>query len=179
MKTMELRTADGREVARSVHMACSFTSRWSGRFRRVPGGERDRVLLVPCRSVHTIGMHFAIDVVFLTRRMKIVGLAAAVPPWRFKLAPAGTRWILQLGAGQIAAAGLTVGTHVVVESEAEEPPCTPTIAESPAPARTTCVPRQQDGAQRSACERLPIQFSLRLPLERRCAAACHAKRERR
>jgi uncharacterized protein len=166
MRTMELRTADGREVARSVHMACSFTSRWSGRFRRVPGGEHERVLLVPCRSVHTIGMRFAIDVVFLSRQMKIVGLAAAIPPWRFKLAPSGTRWILQLAAGQIAAAGLTVGTHVLVDSSGD-----------PA-ARPTCSLRQKDGSQRHSCERLPIQFSLRLPFERRCGAEGHVKRER-
>lgn len=157
MKTIELRTADGREVARSVRMACSFTSRWSGRFRRVPGGEQERVLLVPCRSVHTIGMRFAIDVVFLSRQMKIVGLAAAIPPWRFKLAPTGTRWILQLAAGQIAAAGLAVGTYVVVES-------TPDASALP-----TCSLRQKEGLQRRTCERLPMQFSLRLPLERHCS----------
>lgn len=153
MRTMELKTADGRHVARDVRMACSFTSRWSGRFRRLPSHGQERVLLVPCRSVHTIGRRCAIDVVFLTSRMKIIGLEPAFPPWRFKLAPAGTRWMLQLEAGQIAAAALTVGTFIVVEHDAD--------IGSGDPAR---VSEPLDRSQRRPRERLPIRFSLRLPL---------------
>ena len=47
---------------------------------------RDRAgpgLLIPrCRSVHTFGMRFAIDVVFLDRSRQPISRRAAVPPGR-------------------------------------------------------------------------------------------------
>lgn len=178
MRTMELRTADGRQVARGVRLACSFTSRWSGRFRRVPSSAQDQVLLIPCRSVHTIGMRCAIDVVCLSRQMRIVGLVPAFPAWRFRLAPAGTRWILQLAAGQIAATGLTLGTFVVVESsvsggaQAGHADSGEHAGRGP---RGDCesTPRSTDGSARPPCERSPLRFSLRLPHQRRCNAHVH------
>jgi uncharacterized membrane protein (UPF0127 family) len=43
----------------------------------------DEPLLIPrCRSVHTAGMRFAIDVVFLDARGRVVRVAPAVRPWR-------------------------------------------------------------------------------------------------
>jgi hypothetical protein len=82
-------------------------------------------------------MRFAIDVVFLSRQMRVLGLASRVPPWRVLLAPRGTGRVLELAAGQIAATGLKTGTFILVE---------------------TSRPQQ--------CERSPIRFSLRLPAER-------------
>lgn len=55
-----------------------------------------RALLLPCcRSVHTVGMRFAIDVAFLSwpplaGRCDVLVLRAAVPPFRV-VAPAGLR----------------------------------------------------------------------------------------
>jgi uncharacterized membrane protein (UPF0127 family) len=40
-------------------------------------------LLIPrCRSVHTAGMRFALDVAFLDRAGRVLRVAYAVPPWR-------------------------------------------------------------------------------------------------
>jgi uncharacterized membrane protein (UPF0127 family) len=45
-------------------------------------------LLIPdCRSVHTFGMRFALDVVFLDRESRVIQLRRAVPPWRFIRCP--------------------------------------------------------------------------------------------
>jgi uncharacterized membrane protein (UPF0127 family) len=43
----------------------------------------DRALLIPgCRSVHTFGMRFALDVVFLDAQGEVVRVARGVPPRR-------------------------------------------------------------------------------------------------
>jgi uncharacterized membrane protein (UPF0127 family) len=40
-------------------------------------------LLIPrCRSVHTFGMRFAIDLVFLDQAGDVIAVRRAVPPWR-------------------------------------------------------------------------------------------------
>lgn len=154
MKTLELRTVDGRCVAPQVQLACSFRSRCIGLLRQESISEQGGLLLVPGGSIHTLGMRFSIDVVFLSRQMRVLGLAERVPPWRLVVAPRGTARVLELAAGKIAATRLTTGTYLTVDSAPADPSERPTIK----------LPRVQS----TACERLPIQFSLRLPFERRC-----------
>jgi uncharacterized membrane protein (UPF0127 family) len=40
--------------------------------------------LVPCRSVHTAGMRFALDLVWLGADGVVVRVDRAVPPWRMR-----------------------------------------------------------------------------------------------
>jgi uncharacterized protein len=65
-----------------VHVARSARARLLGLalLRALP---RDRALLIPrCRSIHTFGMRFPIDVVWLAADGRVVGFRRAVPPWR-------------------------------------------------------------------------------------------------
>lgn len=38
--------------------------------------------IVPCHGVHTLGMRFPIDVVYLDRAMKVIDIQENVKPWR-------------------------------------------------------------------------------------------------
>jgi uncharacterized membrane protein (UPF0127 family) len=65
-----------------IEVARSFRRRLLGLAlrRRPPPG---RALLIPrCRSVHTFGMRFAIDVAFLDGEGRVLRAVPAVPPWR-------------------------------------------------------------------------------------------------
>lgn len=159
MKTLELRTADGRCIARQVRMACSFGSRCVGLLRHRSIPEQEGLLLVPGGSIHTLGMRFSIDVVFLNCQMRVLELMEQVPPWRVCLAPRGTGRVLELAAGKIAATRLTPGTYLLVDST------------EPGERSTSTLPR----FKHTPCERSPIQFSLRLTADRRCTAPVHAK----
>lgn len=161
MKILELRTVDGRCIASQVRMACSFRARCMGLLRQTNIPEHGGLLLVPGRSVHTLGMRFSIDVVFLSRQMRVLGLAERVPPWRVVIAPRGTARALELAAGRIAASRLTIGTYLTVDSAPADPSERPTIK----------LPRMRT----AACERRLIQFSLRLPIERRCTGSIETK----
>ena len=133
MKTIALRTAEGRFIAHEVRIAGS----WAARLLALSGERslptRAGLFLSPAHGIHTFGMRFAVDVVFLSRQMRVLGLAQRVQPWRVLLAPRGTGHVLELAAGQIAATALKAGTFIVVEST------------------------------RPQCARSPIRFSLRLP----------------
>jgi uncharacterized protein len=54
-------------------------------------------LLIPrCRSVHTFGMRFALDLVFLDRHGAVLGTRPRVPPRRLIWAQRGTIAVLEL-----------------------------------------------------------------------------------
>lgn len=134
MKTIALRTAEGRFIAHEVRIAYSLAARVLALSRERSLPTRAGLLLSPARGIHTLGMRFAVDVVFLSRQMRVLGLAPRVQPWRILLAPRGTGRVLELAAGQIAATGLKAGVFIVVESN------------------------------ESQHQRPPLRFSLRLPL---------------
>lgn len=163
MRTLELRTADGRCVARHVHMACSFRSRCIGLLRRPSIPEQEGLLFVPGSTVHTLGMRFNIDVVFLNRQMRVLGLAENVAPWRIVIAPKDTARVLELAAGRIATTRLTAGTYLIVDRPSHEP----------SDRATTKLPR----TNHTPCQRAPIRFSLRLPVRspRTCRPALDAR----
>lgn len=111
--------------------------------------EDEGLLLMPGRSVHTLGMRFNIDVVFLNRQMRILALAENVTPWRVVIAPKGAARVLEFAAGKIAAARLAVGIYLIVDRPSDDS----------SERSTTRLPR----AEHLQCERTPIRFSLRMP----------------
>ncbi len=63
------------------------------------------ILIEPCEGVHTFGMKFPIDIVFLNRKRTIVGLHAAVPARRLRIS-LRAHSTLELPAGSIERLGL-------------------------------------------------------------------------
>lgn len=46
-------------------------------------GNGSGLWIVPCHGVHTLGMGFPIDVIYLDREMKVVHVETDLRPWRF------------------------------------------------------------------------------------------------
>jgi uncharacterized protein len=65
-----------------IRVARSRWSRLVGLAFRAPRGEA--LLLPRCRSVHTFGMRFALDLVWLDGGGRVIGVDEAVPPWRVR-----------------------------------------------------------------------------------------------
>ncbi len=84
-----------------------------GRSKGLLGREemrRDEALwLSPCKSVHTIGMKFAIDVAFLDERGTILHVVGAMRPWRISRVVWNANGALELHAGTLEAVGARVG----------------------------------------------------------------------
>ena len=77
--------------------------------RVLPEGEG--ILLRPCGSVHTFFMRFPIDVVFLDRDLKVVGVAPELRPWR-TAGRRGAKAALELAAGEAARRGIGTGDRL-------------------------------------------------------------------
>ena len=84
------------EVLASVEVASSLAARSRGLLgkKHLEGA----VLLRHTRSVHTIGMRFAIDVAFLTDDLRVLG-TTTMPPYRVALPRRGGRAVLEAEAG--------------------------------------------------------------------------------
>jgi len=72
-----------RVAGRDVPVANGFRSRLLG-LARLDAGEAGPGLLIPrCRAVHTFGMRFALDLVFLAPDGRPLAVHRGVPPRRF------------------------------------------------------------------------------------------------
>lgn len=98
----------GRVVCTRCEVAESAFARMKGLLGRAGLGPGQGMLINPAPSVMTFFMRFPIDVVFIDRDRKIVGISHTLVPWRI----AGARRAvaaLELPAGTAEACGLTVG----------------------------------------------------------------------
>lgn len=74
--------------------------------------EADRGLWIePCGSVHTLGMRFAIDVVFVGHDGRIVRIVEAMPSTRLALSRSASS-VVELAAGAARRLGLVVGQQL-------------------------------------------------------------------
>lgn len=97
----------GGDVLCSVEVASAHTARMRGLLGR--DGHEGAMLLPRCRSVHTLGMRFAIDVAFLDSGGRVVALVAPMLPWRLGRARLRARQILEAEAGAFARWQLALG----------------------------------------------------------------------
>lgn len=102
--------ADGRTVCTAALADNAFT-RLRGLLGRasLPAGEG--LLIRPAPSIHTAFMRFPIDAVFLDADLCVLGLEAALRPWRIA-GRRGARAVLELPAGAAAEAALREGERL-------------------------------------------------------------------
>lgn len=84
-----------------ITRAVTFTRRLAGLLGARSLGQDDALLLYPCAGIHTLGMRFAIDVLFLDAEGLPLKQQSGVPPWRLVTAPRRTAMTLELAAGRL------------------------------------------------------------------------------
>ncbi|NTZ88888.1 DUF192 domain-containing protein [Burkholderia metallica] len=99
-------------------MRVMVAERWHQRTRGLLGrrmlDKSEGMLIIPCRSVHTIGMTYAIDVVFLDSLNTVVSARIALDPCRCAMDSRACA-VLELAPGTIARLGIGVGDTVAME----------------------------------------------------------------
>jgi uncharacterized membrane protein (UPF0127 family) len=74
-------------LGREVPVATGFISRLLGLSLLRPERVGPGLLIHRCRSVHTFGMRFPLDVVFLDERRQVIEIRREVPPRRLVRCP--------------------------------------------------------------------------------------------
>lgn len=94
-----------------VEVADRFWSRAKGLLGRQHLAPGDALLIKPCSSVHTVGMRFSIDVVFLDRHGQVKSIVRGLKPYR-TAACAKAAGVLELAEGGCDLHGVNVGDYI-------------------------------------------------------------------
>lgn len=92
--------------------AGSLALRLSGLLLRPRLCAGEGLWLVPCRMIHTLGMRYAIDAIYLDRELKVVGLQQGLRPFRLGKVYRGAHSVLEMLPGAIATSRTRVGDQL-------------------------------------------------------------------
>jgi len=70
--------------------------------------------ITPCHGVHTLGMGFPIDVLYLDHGLKVVRIQSDVRPWRFTPVLRDATSVLELPCGTAAKTNTAVGDTIEI-----------------------------------------------------------------
>jgi uncharacterized membrane protein (UPF0127 family) len=90
------------QLASDLEVADTAAKRNKGLLGREGLPEGQGLWIVPCESVHTFGMQFPIDLVYLDRKHRVKKVQSSVAPWRLS-ACLVAHSILELPSGTILA----------------------------------------------------------------------------
>ncbi|HJZ49648.1 MAG TPA: DUF192 domain-containing protein [Roseiflexaceae bacterium] len=103
-------------LATRGELARSFWARGRGLMGRAALPDSYALIIFPESSIHTFFMRIPIDVLFVDRDDKVIGLREAMPPSRpfAGVAPWRGRYVIEMPAGVIAATGTMLGDQLVL-----------------------------------------------------------------
>ncbi len=102
-------------VASSVEVAGTRNTRRRGLLGRDRLDETSAMLLAPCTGVHTVGMRFAIDVIFVDRQGYVVKVVRDLKPWRIALA-SRAHAVIEMPAGSLRWGQVLIGDRLYLTS---------------------------------------------------------------
>ena len=73
---------DGRVLATRLSTAFDSAARREGLLKQDAWPAGAALVIAPCQAVHTVGMRFAIDVLFVDRAGRVVKVRERMVPWR-------------------------------------------------------------------------------------------------
>jgi uncharacterized membrane protein (UPF0127 family) len=113
--TAAINVTKGVAIASELEVATSFAARSQGLLGRA-GLKPDTGLLIdPCSSIHMWFMRFPIDVIFLDKKNRVVGLRRNVKPWGMAWSWRGAKTI-ELPVGVIASTRTQLGDIVAFQT---------------------------------------------------------------
>jgi uncharacterized membrane protein (UPF0127 family) len=96
----------------AVREADTFLSRVQGLLGKTSLSEGEGLWIVPCNSIHSFGMRFKFDAIFLDSGKKVVGLYRQFRKNRISRIFWNARGVLELPAGTIERTGTEVGDEI-------------------------------------------------------------------
>jgi hypothetical protein len=116
MRTVRvLNTTKGTVLGERIDVAESSVSRIVGLLGKSGLAPATGLLIMPSQAVHSIGMRFPIDVLFLDRHWKVVHARPSMVPYRISGLHWRARSVLELPVGVIAQSRTAAGDELRIE----------------------------------------------------------------
>lgn len=104
----------GSLIAQRARLARGPWERARGLLLSPPLKDGEALILSPCDWIHTLGMAYPIDVLYLDKSQRVVLLSERVPPFRLGPWVRGAKTVVELPAGAIAQTGTQVGDQIEI-----------------------------------------------------------------
>lgn len=101
-------------LATKVKKADNFLTRLVGLLKRSNLGPEEALWLMPSKGIHTIGMKFPIDVVFLDKRNVVVAVVSGMLPFRIGGVRLRSYSVLELPNGTLKKSRTDVGDQLEI-----------------------------------------------------------------
>jgi uncharacterized membrane protein (UPF0127 family) len=105
---------NGRELSAKVEVADLIWQRMKGLLGREKLDPGESLWIKPCKSIHTIGMRFPIDVVFLDKSNVVVAAREKFPPNRITRLYFRAASVLEFPEGTLATADTRAGDRLEI-----------------------------------------------------------------
>lgn len=99
MKCINAKT--GKIIAANLEMKDSYLGRLIGLLGKKGLKEGQGIVLKPCSQIHTCFMRFAIDVVFISKDLKVLKIIKNMGAWHFSPIVLKSLYTLEVAAGAI------------------------------------------------------------------------------
>lgn len=109
---MQVILQDNRILVGNLMVADSFFTRMKGLLGKSSLGLNEGLLLKRCKGVHTFGMQFPIDVIFLDRDYRVVEIIHDLKPNRITSIYSAADSVLELPAHKVRYSGISKGDFV-------------------------------------------------------------------
>lgn len=110
---MEIRNRTKNQViAERAEFANTFFRRLKGLLGRNELRPGEALVIEPCNSIHTIGMRFSIDALFLDRESCVVGIRKGIRPNRFTRVFRKSKRVVELPVSTIDNSQTSIGDQI-------------------------------------------------------------------
>ncbi len=104
----------GTTLGDRIGLAADPWARMRGLLGREGLGDGEGLWIRPTNSIHMFFMRFAIDALFLSRDLRVVGIVHDLRPWKMAGPVWAARSVLELPAGTLARAGCALGDRLEI-----------------------------------------------------------------
>jgi uncharacterized membrane protein (UPF0127 family) len=101
-------------LATKVRKADNFVTRLVGLLKRAHLGPEEALWLMPSKGIHTIGMKFPIDVLFLSKSNQVLGMIPGMAPYRVSAIRLCGYSVLELPNGTVRKSHTEVGDQLEI-----------------------------------------------------------------
>ena len=108
-------------IADRASMANTFFGRLRGLLGRSELKPGEALVIEPCNSIHTFGMRFSIDALFLDGDSRVVALRRCLRPYRFTRIFGKARRVVELPVSTIEKSQTRVGDLIEIEDSSGRP----------------------------------------------------------
>lgn len=102
-------------ILNDIIIAQDFFSRLKGLLGKKSLEKDQGLILRPCNSVHTVGMKFSIDVVFVNKDNKVLHIIKNMKPYKFSPIIKKASYVIETSRGTISDENLEVGDIIEIK----------------------------------------------------------------